>query len=100
MITVMLMMIMIIIMILIMMVMMIIIYSTSDGRTQRIWDCSMCTEQGHALGREMITLGMISNYYSSSDNSDSDCNILLILKVNMLIMLRMIMMITMIMIVI
>jgi hypothetical protein len=32
--------------------------STSNGRTQRIWDCSMCTEEGHALGREMITLGM------------------------------------------
>ena len=35
-----------------------IISSTSNGRTQRIWDCSMCTEEGHALGREMITLGM------------------------------------------
>lgn len=35
-----------------------ILSSTSNGRTQRIWDCSMCTEEGHALGREMITLGV------------------------------------------
>ena len=44
--------------------------STSNGRTQRIWDCSMCTEEGHALGREMITLGMWCDSFNDDDDDD------------------------------
>ncbi|KAJ1435049.1 hypothetical protein B484DRAFT_446345 [Ochromonadaceae sp. CCMP2298] len=32
--------------------------STTGGRTERLFNCAMCTEEGRAYGREMITLGI------------------------------------------